>query len=136
MVGGSVMFRQNVLDNGLAGRRYNVALIFSVVVVDMELENVFVINGIGDGVLMELLLEDVFCGDVGGCGTVNFCVVAVVFEDWRSGETEHLGVREEIFNHATVLAKLAPVTFIENEDNSLVLELAKAFYIVLTVVRI
>ena len=112
------------------------ALIFSVVVVDMELENVFVINGIGDGVLMELLLEDVFCGDVGGCGTVNFCVVAVVFEDWRSGETEHLGVREEIFNHATVLAKLAPVTFIENEDNSLVLELAKAFYIVLTVVRI
>ena len=90
------MLGENGLDDGGLGDgfaglggRFSLFLL-RLVVVDVELEDVFVFDGVSDGVLVQLLLEDVFCFQVAGFLAVDFTVSGVCFEDGSAGEAEEL----------------------------------------------
>jgi len=88
---------------------------FGLEVVDMEFEDVFVLNGMGDGVFVEFLFENVLGGLVGGFLAVDLPDGGVFLEDGRAGETEKLGIGEEIFDGLMVVAELGAVALVEND---------------------
>ena len=62
-------------------------------VVDVEAQDVGVFNGVGDGVFVELLLEQVFRGaDWPASPSICSATVAFSFKDGRAGKAEELAL--------------------------------------------
>jgi hypothetical protein len=85
----------------------------------MEAQDVAVFDGVGDGVGVQLLLEDVGGGFVAGLLAFDLLIAGVLLEDGRAGEAEQLGVGEEFLDGLVVLAELRAVAFVEDEDHAL-----------------
>ena len=97
---------------------------FGFVIIDMEFQYVAVVNGIGDGVGVQLLFKDIQgCLKCGVCA-VNAFVTGVFFENRRAGKAKQLSFREEVFNRPMVFAELAAVAFVKDKDHALVFECA------------
>ena len=99
--------------------------VLGLVVIDVEAEDVPILDRVGDGVGMELLLEEVRGGAQGGDVSLDLPDGGVVLEDRGAGEAEELGVREELLDGLVVLAELRAVALVEDEDHPLVSELLK-----------
>ena len=94
-------------------------------VVDVEAQDVAVLDGVGDGVGVELLLEQVFGGLVRRHLAVDLDAMARrpwPAKDGRAGEAEELRLGEERFDGLVVLAELRAVAFVKDEDDALVLQ--------------
>ena len=65
-------------------------LAFGFVVVDVEAQDVAVFDGVGDGVGVELLLEDVVGGLERGLLAFDLLIGGILLEDRRAGEAEKL----------------------------------------------
>ncbi len=85
-----------------------------------EAQDVIVRDGVGDGILVQAFLEYILGGDILGLLTVYACVAAVILEYRSAGEAEKLGLGEEVPDSGVILAKLATVTFVEDEDDAFV----------------
>ena len=96
------------------------------VVIDVEAEDVPILDRVGDGVGVEIFLEEVLGGSKGGDVSLDLLDVRVVLEDRGAGEAEELGVREELLDGLVVLAELRAVALVEDEDHPLVLGAARA----------
>ena len=88
----------------------------------MEAEDVPIINGVGDGVGVELFLEQILRGAHGGLGVLNLLQGGIGLEDGRAGEAEELGAGEELFNGLMILPELGAVALIKDEDDAFVLQ--------------
>ena len=64
---------------------------FGLVVVDVEAQDVAVFDGVGDGVGVQFLLEEVFGGPVASLLAFDLLIAGVLLEDGRAGEAEELG---------------------------------------------
>ena len=97
--------------------------VLGLVVIDVEAEDVPILDRVGDGVGVKLLLEEVLGGSKGGDVSLDLLDGRVLLEDRRAGEAEELGVREELLDGLVVVAELRPVALVEDEDHPLVAEL-------------
>jgi hypothetical protein len=95
----------------------------------VEAQDVAVLDGVGDGVGVELLLEEVRRGAHGGLGVLDLLQGGIGLEDGRAGEAEELGLGEERFDGLVVLAKLRAVAFVEDEDDAFVLQRFELFLV-------
>ena len=93
------------------------------VVVDVEAEDVPILDCVGNGVGVELLLEEVLGGSKGGDVSLDLLDGRVVLEDRGASEAEELGVLEELLDGLVVFAELRAVALVEDEDHPLVVEL-------------
>lgn len=89
-------------------------------IIDVKLEDVFIFDGVGDGVLMEFFLEDVFGGLVGGFCAVNLTNSGVFGEDRRASEAEELRVGKEVLDSLVVFTELGTVALIEDDGYALI----------------
>src|SRR5699024_8713171 len=117
VAGGLIVLFQDGFGNGLARcaavgpGRFRITLSFAGVlglfrfdnlrctsrrfkIIDVEAQHVFIFNGVGDGVGVQLLLEDVFGGLVGADPAVDLLVAGVGLENGRAGKAEQLRVGE------------------------------------------
>lgn len=122
LVGGLVVFVEDrfhhfLLGQSLAGfdRRA-----LGLVVIHVEAQHVAVVDGMGDGVGVELFAEDVGGGDHAGLLPLDGAVGGVLLEDRRAGEAKELGLRKELADGPVVLAKLGAVALVEDKDDALV----------------
>jgi hypothetical protein len=106
----------------LGGSLRSFFLALGLEVVDVEAQDVAVLDGVGDGVGVELLLEEVFRGAHGGLGVLDLLQGGIGLEDGRAGEAEELRLGEERFDGLVVLAELRAVAFVEDEDDAFVLQ--------------
>ena len=88
----------------------------------MEAQDIPVLDGMGDSVGVELLLEEVLCGAHGGLRVHDLLLGGIGLEDGRAGEAKELGQRKEFLNRLVVLTELRSMALIEDEDDALVLE--------------
>ncbi len=98
------------------------SLLLGLVVVDVEAQDVAVLDGVGDGVGVQLLLEEVLRGFERLDVAFDALVAGVLLEDGRAGEAEELGVGEELLDGLVVVAELRAVALVEDEDHALVAE--------------
>ena len=77
----------------------------------------------GDGVGVELLIEEVVGSSKGGDVSLDLPGGRIVLKDRGASEAEELGVREEILDGLVVLTELGTVALVEDEDHPLVSEL-------------
>ena len=98
------------------------------VVVDVETEDVPILDRVGDGVGVEILLEEVLGGSKGGDVSLDLLDGRVVVEDRGASEAEELGVREELLDGLVVLAELRAVALVEDEDHPLLAELPEPLF--------
>ena len=105
---------------GIAGEAF-----FWFVEVDMKAEDILVLDRVGDGVSVELILEKVLGGLKGGDVSLDLLDGRVILEDRGASEAEELGVREELLDGLVVLAELRAVALVEDEDHPFVAELLK-----------
>ena len=89
----------------------------------METEDVPILDRVGDGVGVELLLEEVLGGSQRGDVSLDLLDGRVVLKDRGASEAEELGVRKELLDGLVVLAELRAVALVEDEDHPLVSEL-------------
>ena len=80
----------------------------------MEAQDVAVFDGVGDGVGVQLLLEDVRRGLEAGLLPLDLLIAGVVFKNWRAGKAKQLRVGEELLDCFVVFAKLRAMAFIED----------------------
>ena len=101
----------------------------------MKAQDVAVFDGVGDGVGVEPLLEQVLGGDqrlfrvVGASLRFDSGDGGVVLEDGRAGEAEELGLGEEGFDGLVVVAKLRTVAFVKDEDDAFVFQRFELFLV-------
>ena len=129
---GSVVLVEDGIDHGLlfnCAGGFVLVLAVGLEVIDVELQDVLVFDGVGDRVGVQLFLEHVFGGDIGGLLALDFHLAGVVAEDRRAGEAEELRVREKILDRLVVVAKLRAVAFVEDEDDALVAQRFQAFLV-------
>ena len=122
-IGGGIVLGQNGFDDGFLGQRLarlGHVFSFGLVIVHVEAQDVAVFDGVGDGVGVQLLLEDVLRGFVRRLLAFDLLVAGVLVEDRRAGEAEQLGVGEELLDGLVVLAELRAVAFVEDEHHALV----------------
>ncbi len=100
----------------------------------MEAQHVGVFNRVGDGVGVQLFLEQVFGGLELAFFTFELFGGGVLLEDGRAGEPEELGLGEEGLDGLVVVAKLRAVAFVEDEDDALVAQRFELFLVGLEVV--
>ena len=86
----------------------------------MEAQDVAVFDGVGDGVFVQRLLEEVLRGLERLNVAFDALVAGVLLEDRRAGEAEELGLGEELLDGLVVVAELRAVAFVEDEDHALV----------------
>ena len=103
---------------GLEGRS-----VLGLVVIDVEAEDVPILDRVGDGVSVELFLEEVLGCSKGGDVSLDLPDGRVVLKDRGASEAEELGVREELLDGPVVLAELRTMALVEDEDHPLVSEL-------------
>ena len=89
-------------------------------IIHMEAEDVAVFDGVGDGVGMELAVENVFRGSETALLALGLPVLGVFLINGRAGEAEKLRVGEELADGAVVFAKLGAVALVKNKDHALV----------------
>ena len=107
--GGGVVFGQDGLNHRALGQRlagFGWVFAFRFEVVHVKAQHVGVFNGVGDGVGVELFLEEVFCGTELSLFTLVLFGGGVGFKNGRTGKTEQLRFGEELFNGVVVCAKL------------------------------
>ncbi len=117
------MLVQNRLDDGLLCQRLALlghVFAFRFVVINVEAQDIAVVDGVGDGVGVQLLLEDVCSGLEGGLLTIDLLIGGILLKDRRAGEAEKLGVGEKFLDGLVVLAELRAVAFVEDEHHALV----------------
>ena len=117
------MLVEDGLDDGLLCQRLALlghVFAFRLVVINVEAQDIPVLDGVGDGVGVQFLLEEVGGGLEGGLLTFDLLIGGVFLEDRRAGEAEKLGVGEEFLDGLVVLAELRAVAFVEDEDHPLV----------------
>jgi len=96
-----------LLGDAFAGLRCLLArILLGFEVVDMEAQDVAVLDGVGDRVGVELLLEEVFRGPHGGRGVFDLPQGGVLLEDGCAGKAEELGLGEELFDGLVIFAEL------------------------------
>ncbi len=54
----------------------------------MEAEDVFVLDGVGDGVGVQLALENILRRPVGGLLAINLLIIRVLLKNRRAGKTK------------------------------------------------
>jgi hypothetical protein len=122
MVGGPVMLFQDRLDHLLLGQGiagfHRGAL--GLVEVHVETKHVTVVDGVGDGVGMELMVKNVGRCDHVRFGALDGSIGSVLLKDGRPGKAEKLRPREKFPNGPVVLAELRAVAFVEDEHQPLV----------------
>ena len=122
-----MVFFKNGFHNRLPGQRvaglwFCIAFILTLAIkiVDMETQHIAVFNGVGDGVGMQLFLEEI----PGGFERFNFAfylfVAGVGLKDRRAGETEELGFWEKFLDCPMVLTELGTVAFVKDKHDTLV----------------
>src|SRR5690554_8149782 len=84
----------------------------------MKAQHVFIFNGVGDGVGVQLLLKYVLGGFIGFALVLPHFVGGVFVEDGGAGEAKELGVRKKLLDGFVVFAKLGAVAFVENKDDA------------------
>ena len=89
-------------------------------VIDVKLEDVLVLDGVGDGVFVQRLLENVFRGAVAGFLTVDLFDGGVLLEDGGAGEAEELGVGEKVFDRLMAVAELGAVALVKDNGHALI----------------
>ena len=92
----------------------------------MEAEDVLVLDGMGDGVFVQLALKGVGGGAEGGLVVFDLNAGGVFLEDGRAGEAEELGAGEEVLDGLVVVAELGAVALVEDEDEALVAQRIEA----------
>ncbi len=121
--GGGVVLGQDGFDHGALGQCFTGlgrALAVGFVVVHVEAQDVLVFDGVGDGVFVQGLLEQIFGSFEGLLVTLDAFVAGVLLEDRRASEAKQLRVGEELFDGPVVVAKLRAVAFVEDEHDALV----------------
>jgi len=129
--GGGIVLGEDGLDDGAFGEGFaGLGKLFALglEVIDVEAQDVRVLDGVGDGVSVELLLEEVHGSPHGGLFVFDPLCGGVLLEDGRAGEAEELGLGEELFDGLVVLAELRAVALVEDEDDAFV---AKRFQLFL-----
>ena len=117
------MVVQDVLYNLPDGQRLIDRITVSIrisVVLYLEPQDIIVRDGVSDGILVQAFLEYILGGDILCLLAVYACIAAILFENRSAGETEELGLGEEVPNSGVILAKLAAVAFVEDEDDAFV----------------
>ena len=87
------MFVEDGFGNRLLGKRLprlGGGGIFWLVEIHVEAKDVPILNRVGDGVGVELFLEQVLCGSQGGCIFLDLSGGRVALEDRGASEAEEL----------------------------------------------
>ena len=93
---------------------------FVAIIFYLETEHIVVVDGMDDGVLMQTAFEHIF-GSYGFSHlTIDAHRVAILLKDRSASEAKELRFREEVAYSSVVFAKLATMTFVENEYHTLV----------------
>ena len=124
--GGGIVLGDDGLGDRLFGEglpRFEGGGVLGLVEVDVEAQDVPILDRVGDGVGVQLLLEEVLGGSEGGHVSLDLLDGRVVLEDRGAGEAEELGLREELLDGLVVLAELRAVALVKDEDHPLVAEL-------------
>ena len=108
-----------LLRDGLAQLRLVLPFPPGFEVIHVETQDVLVFDGVGDGVGVELLLEEVFGGFFSSSSFDLLAPWRCLLEDGRAGETEELGLGEESLM-ASWFSQLRAVAFVEDEDSAFV----------------
>src|SRR5690625_2319150 len=95
----------------------------------MKAQHIAVIDGVGDGVGVQLLFEDVLRGAVAAYGAIDLLVAGVFIKDGRAGKAEQLCPGEKGFDGLVVVAKLGAVALVEDDDDTLVAQRGQAFLV-------
>jgi len=117
--------RRSSVDDGAFSERFaGHGQVFAVwlEVIDVEAKDIFVFDGVGDGVGVEFALEEVLRGAERGDIPIDLSDGGVFGEDRRAGKAEELGLRKEIFDGLVGLAELGAVALVKDEDHTLVAE--------------
>ena len=117
------MIRRDGLDDGLLRDRLaRLGRVFALrlEVVDVEAQDVPVLDGVGEGVDVELLLEQVRRGAHGGLLVLDLLESGIGLEDGRAGEAEKLALGEELLDSLVILPELGAVALVEDEDDGFV----------------
>ena len=130
--GGGVVFGQDGFDDRPFGQSFagfGRIFAFGLEVVHMEAQHVGVFNGVGDGVGVELLLEQVFGRSELPFFTLELLGRGVRLEDGRAGKAKDLSLGKELFDGIVVRAKLGAVAFVKNKNDALVAQGAKLLFV-------
>ena len=85
------------------------------VVVDVEAEDIPILDRVGDGVGVEIFLEEVLGGSQGCDASLDLPDRRPLSsEDRGASEAEELGVRKELLDGLVVLAELRAVALVED----------------------
>ena len=126
--GGGIVLGKDGLDDGAFGDGFAglgqcfACFLLGLEVIDVELEDVLILDGVGDGVGVEFLLEKIRSGLVGGLLPLDLERAGVLLKDGRAGEAEELGLGEKLFDGLVVLSELGAVALVKNEDDALIPE--------------
>ena len=96
----------NDLGLGHTFTRLGRILAFGLEVIHVKAQDVAILDGVGDGVLMQATLEEVVGRAVTGLLTFDLLVAGVLLEDGCAGKAKKLGVGEELLDGFVVVAKL------------------------------
>lgn len=114
------MLRQDRLNNSLFsdGAIYATGMItiwFKVIY--MKPQYVFVVNSMGYGICMQLLLKYILCRNKRLLCTIYLCISCIVGKNRCSCKSEKLGIREKFLDGLVIFSKLRAMTFVKNEYN-------------------
>ena len=84
----------------------------------MKTKNIFIIDGICDGISMQLFFKDIICRFIRCCFSINFRIGGILIKNRCSRETEELCMGEKFLYGFVIVTELRPVTFIEYKDNT------------------
>ena len=89
----------------------------------METKDISILNRVRDCVCMKLVLKQILGGAKRSDIFFNLFYSCVGLENWRTGESKELRIGEELADSSVIFAKLRPMTFVEDEDHSLIAKL-------------
>jgi hypothetical protein len=95
----------------------------------MEAQHVGVFNGVGDGVGVQLLLEQVGRGAELAFVPLVLLGAGVGFKNGRAGKAKKLGLGEKRLDGLVVVAKLGAVAFVKDEDDALVAQRRQLLFV-------
>ena len=99
------------------------------IIIHMESQHVSIIDGVGDGVGMELIAEHVFSGYHAGLLAFDGAIDGVLLEDRCAGKAKELSLWEMILDCLVIIAKLRAMTFIEDNRNAIVAQRFQALLV-------